>query len=89
VKNSTDGAVGRSRTWVIRDGPDLGRTVAEIRRLRGWTQEALAANAGIERTYLAKLEAGASVRFLERALRALRRLGATVTVVVELDHAEK
>lgn len=88
MKNSTDGGVGRSRTWVIRDVPDLGRAVADIRRLRGWTQEALAANAGIERTYLAKLEAGASVRFLERALRALRRLGATVTVVVELDHAE-
>jgi hypothetical protein len=40
------------------------------------------------RTYLAKLEAGASVRFLERALRALRRLGATVTVVVELDRSK-
>lgn len=88
MKNSTDGEVGRSRTWVISDGPDLGRAVSEIRRLRGWTQEALAANAGIERTYLAKLEAGASVRFLERALRALRRLGATVTVVVELERGE-
>ncbi|MDQ1501561.1 MAG: hypothetical protein QOI86_4901 [Actinomycetota bacterium] len=40
------------------------------------------------RAYLAKLEAGASVRFLERALRALRRLGATVTVVVELDRSK-
>ena len=78
----------RSRTWVIRDVPDLGRAMAEIRGLRGWTQEALATAAGIERTYLARLEAGASVRLLERALRALRRMGATVTVTVDLDRGQ-
>lgn len=79
------GGGGTRRTWVIRSGADLGRAVAEIRRLGGLTQEALASATGVERTYLAKLEAGASVRFVERALRVLRRLGATVTVTVGAD----
>lgn len=84
-KSTQDDGTAEPRTWVIRDVPDLGRAVAEIRCLRGLTQEGLAAAAGIERTYLAKLEAGASVRLLERALRALRRMGATVSVTVEVD----
>jgi predicted transcriptional regulator len=48
------------------------------------TQEGLAAEAGIGRSYLARLEAGATTLALERALRALRRMGATVTVTVTL-----
>jgi transcriptional regulator with XRE-family HTH domain len=71
--------------WRLRTSSDLGRTIAEIRRLNNWTQEDLANNAGVERTYLAKLEAGQSVQLIERALRTLNILGATVTVTWKSD----
>jgi transcriptional regulator with XRE-family HTH domain len=44
------------------------------------TQQGLAEQAGIDRSYLARLEAGADTLLLERALRALRRMGAVVRV---------
>lgn len=44
------------------------------------TQSQLAEEANVDRSYLARLEAGATTLALERALRALRRMGATVTV---------
>lgn len=75
------------RTWTIRSGQDLGRALAEIRRLRGLTQAELAASAGLARPYLAKLEAGNTVQLVERTLRALRRLGATITISVGSDGA--
>jgi len=37
----------------------------------------------MERSYLARLEAGASTLATERALRLLRRMGATVTVSMD------
>jgi transcriptional regulator with XRE-family HTH domain len=68
------------RTMLVRGADDLGAAVAEARRLRGLTQEQLATQSGIERTYLARLEAGATVLLLDRALQLLRRLGAEVIV---------
>jgi predicted transcriptional regulator len=45
------------------------------------TQQELARQTQVPRTYLAKLEAGLiTVTLLERVLRVLRRLGAEVTV---------
>jgi transcriptional regulator with XRE-family HTH domain len=49
------------------------------------TQQRLAEEAGVERSYLARLEAGASTLAVERALRLLRRMGATVTVTLPPD----
>ena len=72
-------------TWTIRSPADLGRAIAGVRRRRGLTQQRLAAQAVIERSYLARLEAGASTLAIERALRLLRRMGATVTVSIEND----
>jgi transcriptional regulator with XRE-family HTH domain len=66
--------------WVVRQGRDLGAAIAEIRRQRGLTQEDLAETVGLDRTYLARLEAGSSVQLLDRAMLLLRRLGADVTV---------
>jgi len=74
--------VGR-RTWVVHSGEDLGRAVAEIRHQRGLTQEQLAVQGGLSRTWLAKLEAGRSATVLDHLLRLLRRLGATITVTFE------
>ena len=72
-----------SREWEVRSAADLGRTIADVRHLRGLSQEQLAESTGVDRTYLAKLEAGASALLVERALRILRRMGATVTVQVD------
>jgi transcriptional regulator with XRE-family HTH domain len=65
---------------VINSPQDFGRTLAGVRRARGVTQESLAEMTGIDRTYLAKLEAGSETLELQRLLLALRRLGAEVTV---------
>jgi transcriptional regulator with XRE-family HTH domain len=75
----------KSLTWGIRSPADLGRAIAGSRRERGLSQEKLAHELGIERTYLSEIEAGQSTIALERSLRALRRLGATVTVTLPDD----
>jgi HTH-type transcriptional regulator / antitoxin HipB len=75
-----------AREWTVRGVADLGRAVAGVRRARGLSQAALADQTMIDRTYLAKLEAGAQSLYVERALLALRRMGATVTVT--LPHSD-
>jgi transcriptional regulator with XRE-family HTH domain len=64
----------------IRRAEDLGLAVSEARRALGLTQMQLAEQSGVERTYLAKLEAGLSTLLLDRSLRLLRRLGARLIV---------
>jgi transcriptional regulator with XRE-family HTH domain len=71
--------------WRVRAAADLGRAIAGARRRRGWTQERLAQELGIERSYLSQLESGASTLALERSLQALRRLGADVNVTLRGD----
>lgn len=71
--------------WVIRSGADLGRVVADIRIRQGLTQGQLATHVGLSRAYLAQIESGRSVRLLEHILRALRRMGATVTITLGSD----
>ena len=75
-----------TRRYSIRSGRDLGRTIAEARRVRGLTQEQLAEQLGMERTYLARLEAGKSVKLLDRALLAMRHLG--VDLEATQEHAD-
>jgi transcriptional regulator with XRE-family HTH domain len=72
-----------SRHWTVRSPGDLGRAIAGVRAERGLTQAQLAKEADIDRSYLARLEAGATALVLERSLRALRRMGATVTVNID------
>ena len=75
-----------SETWVIRAPDDLARALAGARRARGLTQAELAEELGVGRSYLAELESGAaSPMVIERVLRALRRLGATVTITLPSD----
>ena len=71
-----------NRTFLVRNGADLGRAVQQARLVVGLTQEALAEQTAIDRTYLARMEAGLSVLLLDRAMRLLRHLGAEVTVTL-------
>ena len=71
-----------ARQIVIRSGDDLGLAVAEARVVRRLSQQELAAEVGIDRTYLARLENGLTVQMLDRAVRILRLLGATITVTL-------
>ncbi|MCC5951428.1 MAG: helix-turn-helix transcriptional regulator [Acidimicrobiia bacterium] len=68
------------RRWTVRSSEDLGRAVAELRHSRGITQAELADQAGIGRTWLAKLEQGRRNNTVDHLLRLLRRMGATVTI---------
>jgi len=70
------------RQMKVRTGADLGAAVAEARRARSLTQLELADSVNLDRTYLARIEAGISVQMLDRTLRLLRRLGAEVTVTL-------
>lgn len=74
-----------ARSWTVRNPADLGRAIAGVRNARGLSQQELATQAGIGRSYLAQLETGASQLVLERSLRALRRMGADVTVTLPGD----
>lgn len=75
----------RQLQWTVRSPADLGRAIAGARSARRLTQQELAEEAAVDRSYLARLEAGATKLALERTLRLLRRLGATVTVTLPLD----
>jgi len=78
-----------SRVWSIQNPADLGRAIAGVRAERGLTQEGLSKAIGVDRGYLARLEAGASQLVLERSIRALRRMGATVTVSIPRDDGQE
>ena len=67
---------------VIRRPADVGVALAEARRVRGLSQAELADVAGVDRTYLARIEAGMSTILVQRVLRLLRRLGAELVVVL-------
>lgn len=66
----------------IRRPSDVGLALAEARQAAGLTQAQLAEASGVDRTYLAKIEAGLSTLLVERSLRMLRRLGARVVVEI-------
>lgn len=75
--------------YVVRSTEDLGRTIGELRRTRGLTQEQMATNAGISREWLAQLERGRPSRSFSIMLRLIRRLGADLVVVAaKVPHGE-
>lgn len=78
----------RKEIWAVRTPADLGRAVAGVRATTGMTQQQLADIAALDRTYLARIESGDGVLHLERTLRALRRMGAEVTVSVEIPNGQ-
>lgn len=74
----------RSRGWTIRSSKDLGTTLGDVRKLRGLTQQQLADMTGMRRDYLSHLESSSGTLELQRLVLALRRLGANITVTLEV-----
>lgn len=64
----------------IRKGADFGHVLAEARRAKGLTQAEMAHEVGLTRVYVNALESGRTTPLLDHYLRALRRIGAEVTV---------
>ena len=58
----------------------LGQAIRHYRREAGLTQAELAAQSGLNRTYLSDLEQGQETEQLKRLLRVLRRLGVRMTL---------
>jgi transcriptional regulator with XRE-family HTH domain len=65
---------------------DLGRRIAEVRRLRGLTQERLAERASITTSYLARIETGARKPTLDVVRRLAEALGVEVWRLLAADH---
>ena len=61
-----------------RSATDLGRFVSRVRRHRGITQEALAADLGITRQYVSELENGAENLYVRRLFEIFDELGIDV-----------
>ena len=68
-----------TRRFVIRSPEDLGRTIGEAR------QEDLARAVNMDRTYLARIEAGQSTILIERTLRLLQELGVRIEAEMLTD----
>ena len=76
-----------SRQWVVRSSKDLGRTIADLRHQRSLSQ-------GHSRSRLVSTHVPGEARggavstiFFDRALRLLRRLGASL--IVQIDDAPR
>lgn len=67
----------------IRNGADIGRAIRSIRSAQGLSQRDAAELAGIDSTYLSKIEKGRTVSLLEHELRILGRLGARVLITFD------
>jgi transcriptional regulator with XRE-family HTH domain len=89
TKKRAAGSASPAQSWSIHNPADIGRAIAGVRAEKGLTQSELAAQLEVDRGYLARLEAGASQLVLERSLRALRRMGARITVSLPDDDEKR
>jgi transcriptional regulator with XRE-family HTH domain len=64
-------------------GERMARRLKILRRRRGLTQEALAAKAGLSRTYLARLETARQDPTLSTMVKLAKALGVPVTALLE------
>jgi len=60
----------------------LGARVRQLREGKGWTQEGLADRAGLDRSYIAGIEAGLRNPSIKALARIAKGLGVTVAEVV-------
>jgi HTH-type transcriptional regulator/antitoxin HipB len=66
--------------YLVRSPEDLGRAIAELRRDQQLSQAQLAEKAGVDRTYIAKLEGGHRSALLDLIFDVLAELDANITV---------
>jgi transcriptional regulator with XRE-family HTH domain len=64
-------------------GERMAKRLKTLRRRRGLTQEALAAKAGLSRTYLARLETARQDPTLSTLVKLAKALGVRVTRLLE------
>jgi transcriptional regulator with XRE-family HTH domain len=60
----------------------LGARVRQLREGKGWTQESLADRAGLDRSYIAGIEAGLRNPSIKALARIAKGLGVSVSDVV-------
>lgn len=70
--------MARSKPFRIYSAQSVGTAIRHYRKQAGLTQAELAALAGIDRTYLTRLEGGKENEQLRRILRVFRQLGVTM-----------
>jgi transcriptional regulator with XRE-family HTH domain len=61
----------------------LGVKVKQVRESRGWTQETLAGKAGLDRSYIAGIEAGLRNPSTKALSKLARALGVTLSALFE------
>jgi transcriptional regulator with XRE-family HTH domain len=64
-------------------GEQMAKRLKTLRRRRGLTQEALAAKAGLSRTYLARLETARQDPTLSTLVKLAKALGVRVAALLE------
>lgn len=80
--NKPDGTKARTKRveFAVARAIDLGKAIAAVRKDSELTQAEAAAQAGLSPSYLSKIENGRTSSILVHQIRALRRLGANITV---------
>lgn len=68
--------------FTVRTPEDLGRAIRRVRHDRGLSQQALAHDVDVDRSYLAKIENGRSSRLLNLVFDLLTALDIEVTLTV-------
>ena len=63
----------------------LGRSVQELRKRRGWSQQELAGRADLDRTYLSTVERGSQNITIGAAVRIAHALGVSLSELIDLD----
>jgi transcriptional regulator with XRE-family HTH domain len=62
----------------------VGRRIRELRQKRGWSQEKLAEEAGLHRTYIGQVERGEKSIGVENLFRLAAALGVPATRLVDV-----
>ncbi|HEY3831948.1 MAG TPA: helix-turn-helix domain-containing protein [Acidimicrobiia bacterium] len=71
---------GPNREFRVYTAASLGDAIRHYRTEAGLTQAELAAQTGLQRSYLSELERGKETEQLKRLLRVLRQLGVRMTL---------
>ena len=77
---TTSEGSGSAKGFRVYTAGSLGDAIRHYRTEAGLTQAELAAQTGLQRSYLSELESGKETEQLKRLLRVLRQLGVRMTL---------